>query len=160
MITLINSCKIWWWGVLSCPLIGASFACPDRRGDQDVWSGRGDRPSKPQRERWSEGGDLHRSASFRPPKPERANRDKFRKPSGMACSRFPNTIFVGILTIWHVSLVCYDEKVLRETGSDRADPARFRKGGVGSRSAWSWSGQFRSGVPDRPIGVRSVIRDN
>ena len=27
---------------------------------------------------------------------------------------------------------------------DRADPARFRKGGVGSRSAWLWSGQFTS----------------
>ena len=40
--------------------------------------------------------------------------------------------------------------------SDRADPARFRKCGVGSRSTWLWSGQFRSGVPDRPIGVRSV----
>ena len=39
------------------------------------------------------GGGLHRSASFRPPKPEGANRDKFRKPAGMACSRFPNTRF-------------------------------------------------------------------
>ena len=39
------------------------------------------------------GGDLHWSASFRPPKPERANRDKFGKPSGMAYSRLPDTIF-------------------------------------------------------------------
>ena len=154
---------------LSYPLIGASFACPDRRGDRDVWSGRGNWPSKPQWERWSEGGELHRSASFRPPKPEAkhrrkktytttterksfgelfwpqkktfrpvvdtktlwkpaistteifplwppfflqrkvlhwsravyaffypaegANRDKFRKPSGVVCSRFPNTIW-------------------------------------------------------------------
>ena len=37
------------------------------------------------------GGDLHLSASFRPPKPERANPDKVQKLSGMACSRFPNT---------------------------------------------------------------------
>ena len=37
------------------------------------------------------GGDLHRSASFQPPKPERANQDKFRK----RCSRFLNAIFGG-----------------------------------------------------------------
>ena len=63
------------------------------------------------------GADLHWSASFRPPKPERANRDKFRKPSGMACSRFPNTIFswaflldLGISTLYAM------KKFLRETG--------------------------------------------
>ena len=107
------------------------------------------------------GGDLHRSASFRPPKPERANQDKFRKPSGMSCSRFPSAIFSW--GFWRFGISAWSAIMKNIWGrrgwsgrSDRADPARFRKGGVGSRSAWSWSGQFRSGVPDRPIGVRSV----
>ena len=105
-------CKVWrdfnwvFWGPaiewsqigsmsrhISCPLIGASLACPDRRGDRDVGSGWGNRPSNQQRERLSGGGDLHRPASFCPPIPERTERDKFRKPSGMACSRLPNTMF-------------------------------------------------------------------
>ena len=43
------------------------------------------------------GGDLHRSASFRPPKPERANPDKIQKPSDMVCPRFLSTIFLGVL---------------------------------------------------------------
>ena len=105
-------CKVWrdfkwvFWGPaiewsqigsmsrhISCPLIGASLACSDWRGDRDVGSGWGNRPSNQQRERLSGGGDLHRPASFCPPIPERTERDKFRKPSGMACSRLPNTMF-------------------------------------------------------------------
>ena len=75
-------CKVWrdfnwvFWGPaiewsqigsmsrhISCPLIGASLACPDRRGDRDVGSGWGNRPSNQQRERLSGGviciGRLH-----------------------------------------------------------------------------------------------------
>ena len=56
--------------------------------------GRGGAINPPNRsENDDRGGDLRRSASFRLPKPERANRDKFQKPSGMVCSRLPNTIF-------------------------------------------------------------------
>ena len=151
---------------LSCLLIGASFACPDRCGDRAVWSGRGGPPNRsenpPNRSEKDDrrGGDLHRSASFRPPKPERANRDKFRKLSGMACSRFPNPTFSWDFPDLAFQLGLLWWKSFEGRGwsgrSDRADPARFRKGGVGSRSAWSWSDQFRSGLPDRPIGVRSV----
>ena len=38
------------------------------------------------------GSDLHRSASFRTPKPKWADPDKVQKPSVMASSRFPDAI--------------------------------------------------------------------
>ena len=69
-------------------------------------------------------------------------------------------IFFGFSSIWAFQPCMLWRNFWGRRGwsgrSDRADPARFRKCGVGSRSAWLWSGQFRSGVPDRPIGVGSV----
>ena len=69
---------------------------------------------------WGGGGDVHRSASFRPPKPERANRDKFRKPSGMACSRFPHAIFSGDSSRFGISTLYAMMKILEGDGPDRA----------------------------------------
>ena len=72
-----------------------SFACPDQCGIGEVrsgkGSGKGDRPPNGNKNVMG-GGDLHRSALFRPPKPERADPDKIQKPSDMVCSRFPGTI--------------------------------------------------------------------
>ena len=83
---------------------------------------------------------LHRSASFQLLKPERTNREKFRKPCGMACSRFPNSIFSWDFPELAISTLCAMMNMLEGDGadrarSDRADPARFRKCGIGSRSA-------------------------
>ena len=52
------------WTMIIVQLVGASFACPDRCRDREVWSGRGDRPSKPQREQWSGGGGWSASVGF------------------------------------------------------------------------------------------------
>ena len=61
------------------------------------------------------GGDLHRSASFRPPNRERANWDKFWKPFGMACSRFPNAIMIFLgdfprfgISTWSATLQSFE----------------------------------------------------
>ena len=68
-------------------------------------------PNRNENDGRGRGGHLHRSASFR------VNPDKVQKRFDMACSRLPNTTFSWIyFSIWHVSLVCYDENVLRETG--------------------------------------------
>ena len=106
--------------ILSCPLIGALFACPDRRGDRDVWSGRGDRPSRPQRERWSGGWLI---CIGRPHFDLRNLNGQIGTSFGNLlawlaepCSRFPNSIFFGdFFRFGHFNLVCYEE-FLRETG--------------------------------------------
>ena len=84
---------------LSCTLIGASFACPDRRGDRAV---RGDRPSKPQR-RSGGGCDLHLSALFRTPQNEPANPDMVPPESFIL-------YFLGIFPGLACQPVCYDEQ--------------------------------------------------
>ena len=82
-------------------------------------------------------GDLHRSVGFIwTPKPERADPAKVQKPSDMACSRFPNTIFSCDLFQFGIQAsLLWSEKWGRRSWSGRGE----------SRSAWPWSGQLRSG---------------
>ena len=56
-------------------------------------------------------GDLHRQASFRALL-QRADPDKVHKPSDMACSRFPNTIFSS-----HVSDLAFQLGLLDEASA-------------------------------------------
>ena len=111
--------------------------------------------------------DLHRSASFRPPKPERANRDKFSETFWYGMLQVPQYyISLGFLPIcisaWSAMMKNIGGRRGWSGRSDRADPARFRKGG------WGWkqislivigSVQIRaSWSADR--GAIGQIRDN
>ena len=116
------------------------------------WLGRGDRPSKPQRERSSGGaGDLHGSASFRPPKPERANPDKVQKPSDIASSRFPNTIFLGNFPVLACQPGLLWWSFLRETGAYRAAVIGLIRQGFAS-VPWCW--KQISLIVIRPVQIR------
>ena len=91
--------------------IGAEIGTYDRLGEIGP-------PNRCENDDRGGGGDLHRSASFRPPKPEPSNRDKFQKPSGMACSRFPN--FLGDFCEFVISAWSAMMKIFEGDGADRA----------------------------------------
>ena len=129
------------WRFLTWPLSAGPFCNPlsllVRIGAEIGTCDRGGAIGPPDRSENDDrgGADLHRSASFRPPKPERANRDKFRKPSGMACSRFPNTIFSwDFPRFGHFNLVCY-EKMFEGDGADRAGVIGLIRQGS---QVWGW----------------------
>ena len=137
----LQNLVVHWSGRRLLARIGAEIGTYDRGGAIG--------PPKPRRERWSGGliciGRLHFD---------------LRNLNGQTGTSFGN------LRVWLApgSLIRYFLGIFPDLAfqlgllwwkhfeGDGADPARFRKGGVGSRSAWSWSGQFRSGPEGFLIG--------
>ena len=149
---------------LTCRLIGASFALPRlrRRSGRRIGEGRSALRTAA-RTMVGEGGGRHRSPVFWPPKPERANRDKFRKPSGMACPRLPNTVFSGDCCRFGISAWYDMTKIFDGDNADRAWVSGLIRQGFArlglesdQQSDRDHIRKFRAGVPDRSIGVRSV----
>ena len=103
-------------------------------------------------------GDLRRSATYRPPKPERANSDKVQKPSDMACSRLPITKFSWIFSQFFISAWSAMMNIFEGDGADRAAVIGLVRQGfarVGLEADQPDRDRVNSD-PDRPIGVRSV----